>query len=399
VKLLILSHMYPNAMDPVSGIFVHEQAQELVRQGCEVKVVSPVPWSPVPVRWLKNKWGTYARIPLWTLHDGVEVYYPRYVSFPRAYFFGYSGWFYYLGIRHAVRGIYREFPFDIIHAHVALPDGYGALLANRVYQKPLVVTIHGLDMATTIHRNDRCRQCVLEVLEAVSRVVCVSSKLRKQCLGVYDDEAKFEIVSNGISPTKIVDTPGHLRGKYEGKKVLLTVGWLYRLKGHDYVIRALPEIIEKVPELVYLIVGSGPEEDCLKQLVDQLGLNDYVEFCGRKDHEMVMKYMSICDLFVMPSWDEGFGVVYLEAMAHGKPVIACRGQGIQDVIVGGETGLLVKPKDLESLKEAMMRLLTDRRLAKDMGRKGKQVVLSDFTWEKSAQKLMGIYREVLAEKR
>jgi glycosyltransferase involved in cell wall biosynthesis len=108
-----------------------------------------------------------------------------------------------------------------------------------------------------------------------------------------------------------------------------------------------------------------------------------------------MEYMSICDLFVMPSWDEGFGIVYLEAMAHGKPVIACRGQGIEDVIVDGETGLLVEPKDLESLKEAMIRLLTDRRLAEDMGRKGRQVVLSDFTWEKSAQKLLKVYKEVL----
>lgn len=395
MRVLILSHLYPNTMNPVNGIFVHNQAEELVRKGCEVKVVSPVPWSPVPIRWLKGKWEAYARIPLRTVRDGIEVYYPRYIAFPRAYFFEYSGWFYYLGLRRTIEKIHREFPFDIIHAHVALPDGYGALLVNRVYKKPLVVTIHGLDMATIIHRNDRCKRRIFEVLATASKVICVSSKLRKQCLGVYDDDAKFDIVSNGISPAKILEAPGHFREKYEGKKVLLTVGWLYKLKGHDYVIRALPEIIERVPALVYLIVGSGPEEDCLKRLVDQLGLNDYVEFCGWKDHETVMEYMSICDLFVMPSWDEAFGVVYVEAMAHGKPVIACRGQGIEDVIVDSETGLLVKSKDLESLKEAMIRLLIDRRLAEDMGRRGKQVVLSDFTWEKSAQKLLEVYEEVL----
>jgi len=331
------------------------------------------------------------------VRDGIEVYHPRYISFPRAYFFEYSGWFYYLGIRKTIEKIHREFPFDIIHAHVALPDGYGALLADRVHKKPLVVTLHGLDMATTIHRNDKCKQCILEVFEAANKVICVSSKLRKRCLEVYDHETKFEVVSNGMSLDKIVEAPGQLREKYEGKKVLLTVGSLYRLKGHDYVIRALPEIIERVPALVYLIVGSGPEEDCLKRLMDELGLNDYVEFCGRKDHETVMEYMSICDLFVMPSWDEGFGIVYLEAMAHGKPVIACRGQGIEDVIVDGETGLLVKPKDLENLKKAMIRLLANRSLAENMGRRGKQVVLSDFTWGKGVQKLLEIYEEVLTE--
>ena len=395
MKILICSHLYPNTMNPVYGIFVHEQVQELVRQGCEVRVVSPVPWSPVPVRWLKDKWEAYARIPLRTVLDKIEVYHPRYVSFPRAYFFEHSGWFYYLGIRNTIDKIHQEFPFDIIHAHVALPDGYGTLLTNRTYRKPLVVTIHGLDMATTIHRNDGCKQCILEVLEAASKVICVSRKLRKQCLEVYDDEKKFEVVSNGISPDKILETPGHLREEYEGKKVLLTVGWLYKLKGHDYVIRSLPEIIERFPELVYLIVGSGPEEDHLKRLVDQLRLNDYVKFCGRKDYNTVMEYMSICDLFVMPSWDEGFGIVYLEAMAHGKPVIACRGQGIEDVIVDGEMGLLVKPKDPQSLKEAMIKLLADRQLAEGMGRRGKQVMLSDFTWKKSAQKLLEIYEEVL----
>jgi teichuronic acid biosynthesis glycosyltransferase TuaC len=357
--------------------------------------VSPVPWSPVPIRWLKDKWEAYARIPLRTVRDGIEVYHPRYITFPRAYFFEYSGWFYYLGIRRTIEKIHWAFHFDIIHAHVALPDGYGALLANRTYEKPLIVTIHGLDMATTIHRNDRCKQCILEVFEVADKVVCVSSKLKKRCLEVYGDETKFEVISNGISPDKIVETPGHLKEKHEDKKVLLTAGRLYKLKGHDYVIRALPQLIERVPKLVYFIVGSGPEGNCLKQLVDRLGLNDYVEFCGRKDHETVMEYMSICDVFVMPSWEEAFGIVYLEAMAHGKPVIACRGQGIEDVIVDGKTGLLVKPEDLESLKEAMIKLLSDRSLAENMGRKGRQVVLSNFTWEKSTQKLLEVYEEVL----
>ena len=107
LRILILSHLYPNTVNPVYGIFVHEQVQELVRQGCEVRVVSPVPWSPVPVRWLRGKWGGYARISLRTVRDGVEVSHPRYVSFPKAYFFKHSGWFYYLGIRKTIEKIHR----------------------------------------------------------------------------------------------------------------------------------------------------------------------------------------------------------------------------------------------------------------------------------------------------
>jgi len=393
---VVLSHLYPNSSNPAYGIFVHEQAQELAHQGCKVRVVSPVPWAPVPICWLQDKWRAYARIPLRAVRDGIEMYHPRYVSLPRAGFFEHSGWFYYLGIRETIEKIHRELPFDIIHAHVALPDGYGALLLNKSYRKPLIVTIHGLDVMKTIHRNARCRENVKRVFGTATRVICVSTVLKDLCLQVEADETKFRVIPNGFSPRKEFHDRTCLRDRYKGKLVLLTVGYLIKRKAHEYVIRALRDSIKRMPNLVYLIVGEGPEEDRLKRLVDQLGLNDYVEFCGRKDHETVMEYMSICDLFVMPSWDEAFGVVYLEAMAHGKPVIACQGQGIEDVIVDGETGLLVKPKDMESLKKAMHRLLIDRGLAEDMGRKGRQVVLSDFTWEKSTQKLMGIYREVLA---
>jgi glycosyltransferase involved in cell wall biosynthesis len=316
---------------------------------------------------------------------------------PRARFFEHSGWSYYLGIRKTAEKIHRELPFDIIHAHVALPDGYGALLLNKSYRKPLIVTIHGLDVMITIYRNARCWENVKKVFGTATRVICVSTALKNLCLQVDEaDETKFRVIPNGFSLRKEFHDHTYLKDKYKGKLVLLTVGYLIKRKAHEYVIRALGDSMKRMPNLVYLIVGEGPEEDRLKRLVGRLGLSDYVEFCGRKDHETVMKYMSICDLFVMPSWDEAFGVVYLEAMAHGKPVIACRGQGIEDVVVDGETGLLVKPKDLESLKEAMIKLLTDRRLAEDMGQRGKQVVLSAFTWEKSAQKLMGIYREVLS---
>lgn len=399
MRVLILSHLYPNTTNPVYGIFVHEQVQELVRQGCEVRVVSPVPWSPIPVRWLKDKWGAYARIPLRTVRDGITVYHPRYVSFPQARFFEHSGWFYYLGVRKTIERIHRAFPFDIVHAHVALPDGYGALLLKKSYNKPLIVTIHGLDVMITIYRNARCRKNVDKVFGTATRVICVSTALKNFCLQVNDtDETRFRVIPNGFSPWKRFHDHTFLKDKYQGKVILLTVGYLIKRKAHEYVIQALQESIKRMPNLVYLIVGEGPEEDYLKRLVDRLRLNDYVEFCGRKDRETVMEYMSICDLFVMPSWDEAFGVVYLEAMGHGKPVIACRGQGIEDVIVDGKTGLLVKPKDLDSLKEAMIRLLSDRSLAEDMGRKGRQVVLSHFTWEKSAQKLMGIYREVLVER-
>ena len=111
-----------------------------------------------------------------------------------------------------------------------------------------------------------------------------------------------------------------------------------------------------------------------------------------------MRHMALCDMFCLPSWEEGFGVVYLEAMAHGKPVIACRGEGIEDVVTDGETGLLVKPRDVDSLAEAIRFLLDHSDKAKTIGEQARSLVLENYTWEKNAERTLRVYKEVLGEK-
>ena len=101
--------------------------------------------------------------------------------------------------------------------------------------------------------------------------------------------------------------------------------------------------------------------------------------------------MSICDIFSLPSWNEGFGVVYLESMAHSKPSIACRREGIDGIIKDKKTGILVRPKDVDSLVEAIDYLLLNPKKAKEIGREAKKLVLENYTWEKSTRKLIRIY--------
>jgi len=101
------------------------------------------------------------------------------------------------------------------------------------------------------------------------------------------------------------------------------------------------------------------------------------------------------DIFSLLSWREGFGVVYLEAMAHGKPVIGCQGEGIEDVIAHGKNGLLVKPRDIDSLVEALDFLLSHPEEAKAMGERARKLVLENYTWEKNAEKTIKVYKEVL----
>lgn len=179
VKILIISHMYPSLYNEMAGIFIRQQVRELLRQGCELKVVSPIPLVPFPMNKISSRWHKLAGIPWMTKDDGVEVYYPRYLAFPRAMLFELYGWFMYQGCKKIVSKIYNDFAFDLIHAHVALPDGYAALLLNRRYQVPLVVTIHGQDLQQTLHKNNFCKKALLKVFKQVDRVIAVSTKLKQ----------------------------------------------------------------------------------------------------------------------------------------------------------------------------------------------------------------------------
>jgi teichuronic acid biosynthesis glycosyltransferase TuaC len=400
MKALILSHLYPNAVDRVAGLFVQTQVVELARPDVEVRVVAPVPWSPVPIRWLTPKWRRYAEIPQEGCLEGIQVSYPRYLTFPRAFLFEYAGWSFFYAVRRAVAEIYREFPFDLIHAHWALPAGYGAMLLNRSYCKPLIVTMHSLDTLVPWQKGSEKRLVrTVEVFRAANRILCVSALVRNQCLDIDGDvpQDKFAVVLNGISPEITAHSGQAVREKYPGRRLLLTVGNIRSYKGHSLVIQALQKIVKRWPDVLYLIVGSGEEEPSLRRLVQELDLQNHVEFCGSQGYALTMQYMAACEIFVMPSWSETFGIVFIEAMARGKPTIACKGQGIEDVITDGETGFLVEPKSVESLTIVLEQLLTDPDLGVRVGEKGKTHVLENFTWRRSAQRMVEIYQEVVKE--
>ena len=394
MRVLLLSHMYPSSVDPVFGIFVHKQTKELVKQGCEVRVVSPVPLTPPPLRKLKRRWQGYSQIPREEGLEGIEVHHPRYLSFPRNILLAYSGYLYYSGAKGDIRRIYDSFPFDVIHAHVAVPDGHAAIIAGRAYGKPTVVTFHGHDVHNIPELNHACRRAVASVAQGASRVVVVSTAFGN-ALREYVRDRELLVVSNGYSPEDVSPGSLELANRYRGKKVILSVGYLIPRKAHKYVVMALSKLLEAHPDIVYVIIGRGDEERPLKRLVNKMGLQDTVEFVGQVPHRVVMAYLATCDIFALPSWHESFGVVYVEAMAHGRPVVACRGEGIEDVIVDGETGALVEPKDVDSLTNALGKLLEDQAYARRLGEAGKALVARSFTWEQSAEKLRQLYEELI----
>jgi len=398
MKVLVISHMYPSSFNEVAGIFVHEQVQALMAKGVEIRVVSPTPWAPFPIKYLRGKWRRLSQIPHQASWDGVQVWYPRYLAFPRAWFFATSGKRMYRGIKELIEGIYQEFPFDLIHAHVALPDGYAGALICRDLGLPLVVTIHGQDLQHTVYRGSQCREALSYALAGANRVIVVSQKLKRLMEYFFPSEKeKVVIVPNGIDPEKINQAMVTFCLKREKGPLIVSVSNLVKTKGVDLNLQAIHRLRHKYPTLRYLVVGDGPEFLALKKLTRQLHLEEHVQFVGRVPHQQALQYIASCDVFSLPSWSEGFGIVYLEAMACGKPVVGCKGEGVEDFVEHGITGLLVEPKSVVSLVEALDFLLSFPDKAKAMGERARGVVLANYTWEKNAEKTIAVYREVLNE--
>jgi glycosyltransferase involved in cell wall biosynthesis len=393
MKVLEISHLYPVPYDALPGIAMHKQIKTLKNKGCEVLVISPIPWTPFPIKYMSNKWRLYSKVSTHKIIEDIEIFYPRYLVFPKAYFLASSGIRMYYGIKKLVKKLWPIFPFDIIHAHMALPDGYAAMLLSRDYSKPLVITFQATDLDITANRNDKCLQSLQKVFFAADKVISPSPRLS----GQFSERFKIvsDIVGYGINSEDVFYGDSNLSAKYKNYRVLLSVSRLIPTKGVDLNLYALKKIIAKYDNLLYLIIGDGPARQELECLVNDLGLKGHVKFIGQQPHNRVMEYMSICNIFSMPSWQETFGLVYAEAMAHGKPIIGCQGQGVDGIVTDGKTGLLVKPKDVDSLVKAIDYLLSNPDEARDIGERARKLVLENYTWEKNAEKTIEIYKEAL----
>jgi glycosyltransferase involved in cell wall biosynthesis len=165
--------------------------------------------------------------------------------------------------------------------------------------------------------------------------------------------------------------------------------------GFAELVEAFAMVHEGMPDTQLVIVGSGPEGPRLTTLASQLGVDRCVRFVGRVQHDALLSLYDEADVFCLASEDEGFGIVYLEAMARGVPVIGSAGEGIADIVVSEENGILVPPRDAAAIAAAVRRLLTDDSLLRRLGEAGKDTVSTRLTWGKNARSHLDLYQRVL----
>jgi phosphatidylinositol alpha-1,6-mannosyltransferase len=189
----------------------------------------------------------------------------------------------------------------------------------------------------------------------------------------------------------------------DGKVVVMSVSRLVERKGHSHVLKALRQVRDSVPEFHYLIVGDGPERKNIEQLVADLGLGRQVTVVGGVSGEDLGKFYNLCDLFVLANRDvegdvEGFGMVFLEANACGKPVLGGRTGGTSEAVIEGSTGLLVDPEDIDQIASALRLLISDAALRERLGAAGLARVRADFSWDTRTEQLSAVSEFVLGHR-
>ena len=388
MRVCVLSHLYPNPAQPTRGLFVQQHIRALRAAGAEVSVISPVPWVPPGLAALRSRWRSLRSIP--ASHEAQEgtVLHPRFFTLPQARWRRREG----TSMARSILPLLAGRSFDLLHAHTAVPDGDAARqLATRV-GRPFVCTIHGYD-ALWLRSPGPVRTAILAVFREAARVICVSERVRTSCLEHDPRPDHFSVIHHGV------DLPAEPRDPWlklpTGRRVILSVGNLIPQKGFAELLEALAMVRTSCPSVHLVIVGSGPELLRLRRLRAALDLRDHVDFVGWQPHERLLALYPQADVFCLASRDEGFGVVYLEAMAHGIPVIGSRGEGIADIIVDGDNGLLVPACEPAPLASAITCLLGDRELRRRLGTAGRETVAGRLTWAENAARHLQLYRHVV----
>jgi phosphatidylinositol alpha-1,6-mannosyltransferase len=226
-------------------------------------------------------------------------------------------------------------------------------------------------------------------LAAADCVLAVSHYTAELARGLGAEPSRVVVTRLGTDPERFRPRDAtELRARLElgARPVLLTLARLVPRKGIDSVLGALSEVRRAVPDVVYVIAGDGPDRARLEELVRRAGLDAAVRFAGAIADDELPAWYSLGDVFVMPSRSEppdveGFGIVFLEAAACGRPVVAARAGGVPDAVVDGVSGLLVEPGDDRGLARALAELLADPARRAELGRRGRERVLGELTWE------------------
>ncbi|KAF5059987.1 D-inositol-3-phosphate glycosyltransferase [anaerobic digester metagenome] len=374
--LLILTPSYPNEDESfIAETFVKCQVAELKQYFKKIIVIAPVFRS---FGYLKKN-----RLCNDYTYDNVEVYFPRSIYVPIV-------WLSKILIDNRLQVVEQcieehHLHFDLIHAHFTWPSGYIGVRLKEKYGKSVITTIHenGDWFDQEVGMNHPLINTAWSGADALIRVNRKDVPVLKR----YNEQVYF--IPNGFSPTFHPIDSAVARGRLGlsgDAKIIFTLGNLIKRKGFNYLIEAMERVCSQRDAVLCYIGGAGPERGNLQGQIDRLQLGEKVRLLGSVPSDILPFWVNTCDLFVLPSLSESFGVVQIEAMACGKPVVSVRNRGSEEVIISDFHGLLAEPADSEDLAEKILMAL-DR----EWNPEAILAYAERYTWDNIGKKIVDVY--------
>ncbi len=293
-----------------------------------------------------------------------------------------------------VKKIVREQGIECIMTPNILPLGTIAQAVGKSLKIPYIVSLHGLDINLGLANK---KAMTISILKGAQHVI-VNSVTTKKTLDPLKLATPVTVITPYLDTEKLAVDPTvttALVKRYGKKKIILTVGRLVKRKGQDMVIKAMPEVLRKVPDAQYCIVGNGPDKGYLEECIAEAHVERAVDIITDVPDGKLGAYYSWASLFAMPTRTigadrEGFGIVYLEAAHFSLPILAGRSAAEAEAVGGDDGGVFADGDNLEDITEALIHLLQDRELALFLGKNTHEHLKAIPTWKDQAKLLEGI---------
>ncbi|MFQ5866146.1 MAG: N-acetyl-alpha-D-glucosaminyl L-malate synthase BshA [bacterium] len=358
-----------------SGVIASELALGLAVRGHEVHIVSYA--TPFRLR---------------TFHQNVFIHEVEVASYPLFKYPPYA-----LGLATKLADVAEEYNLDLIHAHYAVPHAASAYLAKEILRSEkikVITTLHGTDI-TLVGADKSFYRVIKFNIEESDGVTAVSNYLQKRTIEEFDIQREIRVIYNFVDTRRCTQNTGACaKERYapNGERILMHASNFRPVKRVSDVVRIFARVREQIP-VKLLFVGEGPERLFVQQLVKELKLSEDVWFLGEQDY--IENILSCADLFILPTEQESFGLVALEAHACGVPVVGAATGGLPEVVVSGETGFLLPVGEIASMAQKVLELLTNDTVYEEFKKRARERAVKCFDSHLIIPKYEAFYQEIL----
>jgi glycosyltransferase involved in cell wall biosynthesis len=394
MRLLFLATYFPDPFHPSRGNWALEQAQAFQKAGDEVLVMVPTAWVPRWMRLLPGKIRNHALAPPQWQVNGLSIEYPRWPYYPWHFLAGWNrrhpshllraAWL--ARKRQFLRRIDRFRP-DVICAHHTLVNGQLARLIHEQRGIPYFVTDHEIGDLLAAEERPEIADVFRKVGDGAKAMVVVSRAMEQKANSLFPELPLMTIYNGSSFPAEIP-----LGRTDDGEPVVFSCAKFYGRKDIPLLIRAFDKVAGTSPGRLR-IAGDGPDRSEVESAVARADHRDRIDLLGLLRPEEVRDEMCRADVFALVGWAEPFGVVFLEAMACGLPVVLSEDAGIAEVLDDGATAVFSKPRDQVSVETALRKLLRDAELRNRIGEAGRALYLERFQWDS----IIHQYRNIMTE--